>query len=308
MAVPNFDLAVVGHFSVDTIILPTRTKPFTVLGGAATYTSFAAKNLDASVSVISRVGEHFPEAYLWWVRQENINIDSVHKIANEPTTCFELEYSNNLADRVLKLRSKGPAITVDDIPSDFRAKAIHVAPIANEVNYAVVEKLKKCCDIISLDPQGLLRSFDEVGNVAENQIFDHDIFSLINIYKSSQGEIFALTGEKELKAAIKAIHDIGVETVIVTMGSKGSLLSVEGAQYSIATCPSEVVVDPTGAGDVFIGGFLVEYIRQKESLWCAYVGSSAASFVIEGIGPTFFGKKELIYQRAKDIFEKHVNK
>jgi sugar/nucleoside kinase (ribokinase family) len=119
MVEPNFNLAVVGHFAVDTIILPTRTKPFTVLGGAATYTSFAAKTLDASVSVISRVGEHFPEAYLWWVRQENINIDSVHKIANEPTTCFELEYKN-LADRVLKLRSKGPAITVDDIPSDFR--------------------------------------------------------------------------------------------------------------------------------------------------------------------------------------------
>jgi sugar/nucleoside kinase (ribokinase family) len=306
MAAFNYDLAVVGHFSVDTIILPTRTKPFTVLGGASTYTSFAAKTLDASVSVISRVGEHFPDAYLWWIQQENINTAAVQKVANEPTTCFELDYNKDLSDRTLKLKSKGPALTAADVPSHFKAKAIHVAPIANEVSYEVVEKLKKCCDTISLDPQGLLRSFDEAGNVTENQNVDHHIFSLINIYKSSQGEIFALTGETELKPAIKAIHDVGVETVIVTMGAKGSILSVEGAQYHIAACPSQVVVDPTGAGDVFIGGFLTEYIRQKESLWCAHVGSAAASFVVEGIGPTFFGRKEQIYQRAQDSFDKQA--
>lgn len=306
MAACNSEIAVVGHFSVDTIILPTRSKPFTVLGGAATYTSFAAKTLGASVSVISKVGEHFPEAYFWWLNEENINTACVTKVANEPTTCFELTYGKDLADRTLKLKSKGPQILLSDVPSDFHAKAIHIAPIANELNYEVVKHLKKCCDIISLDPQGLLRSFDAEGNVFDNQMVDHQIFSLINIYKSSQSEIFSLTGESELKPAIKAIHDIGVETVIVTMGAKGSILSVEGAQYHIGACPSQVVVDPTGAGDVFIGGFLTEYINQKESLWCAYVGAAAASFVVEGIGPTFFGKKEQIYQRAQESFNRET--
>ena len=120
-----------------------------------------------------------------------------------------------------------------------------------------------------LTRKGLLRSFDEAGNVSNNAQVDNRIFSLINIYKSSQNEIYALTGESELKPAIKAIHDVGVETVIVTMGAKGSVLSVEGAQYNIDACPSQVLVDPTGAGDVFIGAFLTEYLRQKESLWCA---------------------------------------
>lgn len=302
MAACNSEVAVVGHFSVDTIILPTRSKPFTVLGGAATYTSFAAKTLGASVSVISRVGEHFPEAYLWLLNEETINTTCINKVANEPTTCFELTYTKDLAERTLKLKSKGPPILLSDVPSNFHAKAIHVAPIANEVSYEVVERLKNCCDIVSLDPQGLLRSFDAEGNVSENQVIDNQIFSLINIYKSSQNEIFSLTGESELKSAIKTIHDIGVETVIVTMGAKGSVLSVEGAQYQIGACPSQVVVDPTGAGDVFIGAFLNEYINQKESLWCAYVGAAAASFVVEGIGPTFFGKKEQIYQRAQESF------
>jgi sugar/nucleoside kinase (ribokinase family) len=192
------------------------------------------------------------------------------------------------------------------VPADLQAKAIHIAPIVNEVSFEVVEHLKKCADVLSIDPQGLLRSFDEAGNMTENASVDAQIFSLINIYKSSQNEIYRLTGESELKPAIKAIHDVGVETVIVTMGTKGSLLSVEGAQYNIAACPSQVLVDPTGAGDVFIGGFLTEYLRQKESTWCACVGSAAASVVVEGLGPTYFGTKEEIYRRAKILYEKEL--
>ena len=192
------------------------------------------------------------------------------------------------------------------MPKDFHAKAVHIAPIDNEIPYELVERLKGCADLLSLDPQGLLRSFDEAGNVSVNASVDNRIFSLINIYKSSQNEIFALTGESELKPAIKAIHDVGVETVIVTLGAKGSVLSVEGAQYNIEACPSQVLVDPTGAGDVFIGSFLAEYLQQKESLWCASVGSAAASCVVEGLGPTYFGKKEEIYRRANSLYEKKL--
>ena len=306
MAAQIFDIAVVGHLSIDTIILPSRSKPFVVLGGAATYTSFAAKSLDATASVISKVGGNFPEAYLWWLSQGGVDLSGVTKIDCEPTTCFELSYSKDLSERTLKLKSKGPALSPDDVPKDFRAKAVHIAPIANEIPYELVERLKGCADVLSLDPQGLLRSFDEKGNVTENASVDYRIFSLINIFKSSQNEIYALTGESELKPAIKAIHDVGVETVIVTLGVKGSVLSVEGAQYNIEACPSQVLVDPTGAGDVFIGSFLTEYLRQKESLWCASVGSAAASCVVEGLGPTYFGKKEEIYRRANSLYEKKL--
>ncbi len=306
MAAISSDIAVVGHFSVDTIVLPTRKLPFVVLGGSATYTSFIAKRLEASACAISKVGASFPQAYLWWLEQEGINIKAVTRHPDEATTGFELTYSQGFNNRTLKLKSKGPPLTVEDLPKDLQAKAIHLAPIDNELPYEVAEELKKHADILSLDPQGLIRSFDEQGNVSNNGQVDNHIFSLINIYKSSQNEIYALTGETELKPAIKAIHDIGVETVIVTMGAKGSVLSVEGAQYNIAACPSQVIVDPTGAGDVFIGAFLTEYLRQKESLWCAAVGSAAASCVVEGIGPTYFGKKEEIYRRANVLYEKEL--
>jgi len=306
MAAQPFDIGVVGHFSVDTINLPSRTKPFVVLGGAATYTSFVAKRLEATAAVISKVGGKFPQAYMWWIKEEGINISGVSTVIDEPTTAFELTYAKGLSERTLRLKSKGLAITTEDVPSNFYAKAVHIAPIANETSYELVEHLKGCADILSIDPQGLLRNFDGAGNVTENANVDNRIFSLINIYKSSQNEIFALTGESELKAAIRAVHDVGVETVIVTNGSKGSVLSVGGAQYNVAACPSQILVDPTGAGDVFIGGFLTEYVRQKESLWCAAVGSAAASCVVEGIGSTYFGKKDEIYHRAQVLYEKEL--
>jgi sugar/nucleoside kinase (ribokinase family) len=306
MTTNNSDIAVVGHFSIDTINLPSRNSPFSILGGASTYSSLAARSLDATASVISRVGGNFPDAYLWWLGQEGIDLSGVTKHVSEPTTCFELSYSKDLSKRTLKLKSKGSTLRLEDIPKDFHAKAVHIAPIDDEIPYELVEHLKGCTDTLSLDPQGLLRSFDETGNVTENACVDYRIFNLINIYKSSEHEIFALTGESELKPAIKAIHDIGVETVIVTLGIKGSLLSVEGAQFHVEACPSTVLVDPTGAGDVYIGSFLAEYVRQKESLWCASVGSAAASCVIEGIGSTYFGKKEEIYRRANSLYEKKL--
>lgn len=306
MSSQNFDVAVAGHFAVDTLILPTRTSPFKILGGPATYTSFAAKRLDAQVAVVSKVGADFPQAYLWLLEQEGINIQNVVRQPDEPTTCFELAYKEDFEDRKLKIKSKGTPITLDDLPKDFHAKAIHLAPIANEITLEVAEQLKKCAGCLSVDPQGLLRRFDAEGNVSDTATVDNHIFSLTNIYKSSQAEIYRLTGESELKPAMRALHDVGVETVIVTMGIKGSVLSVEGAMYNIAACPSQVLVDPTGAGDVFIGGFLTEYVRDKETLWCAAVGSAASSLVVEGLGSTYFGSKEEVYRRAQVLYEKEL--
>jgi sugar/nucleoside kinase (ribokinase family) len=306
MEIQNSDVAVVGHFAIDSICLPSRSAPFVVLGGSVTYVSFVTKRLDATVSIISKVGGDFPEAYMWWLGEEGIDLSGVTKLANEQTTHFELGYSKDLSNRTLKLKSKASAISVSDLPRSLQASAVHVAPIAGEISYKVVEHLKDCAEVLSLDPQGLFRSFDKTGNVTSRGQVDKRLFSLINIYKSSLDEISAFTGHSDLKSAIKVIHDFGVETVIVTLGAKGAVLSVEETLYNIPACSSRVFVDPTGAGDAFIGGFLTEYIRQKDSLWCACVGSAAASLVVEGIGPTFFGKKEEIYQRARSVYEKEI--
>jgi len=306
LAVQISDVAVVGHFAIDTIRLPSRSSPFVVLGGSVTYVSFVTRRLDGTVSIISKVGGDFPEAYMWLLREEGIDLTGVIKLEKEQTTRFDLEYSKDLSERTLKLESKAAPIGLSSLPKSLQTKAIHVAPIAGEISYEVVEQLKGCAEVLSLDPQGLLRRFSKTGKVKFNSSIDKRLFSLINVYKSSLEEICALTGHSNLKSAINAIHDFGVKNVIVTLGAKGAVLSVERTLYEIPPCISRVLVDPTGAGDAFIGGFLTEYIRQKDSFWCACVGSAAASLVIEGIGPTFFGEKEEIYERARSIYEKEI--
>ncbi|TRO53283.1 carbohydrate kinase family protein [Candidatus Bathyarchaeota archaeon] len=303
----TFDIAVAGHFAIDTIRLPSRSGPFIVLGGSVTYVSFVTRRLDATVTIISKVGKDFPEAYLWLLREEGIDVSYVVKLKKEGTTRFDLEYSKDLSNRTLKLENKAGSISLSNLPKSMQAKAVHIAPIAGEVSYEVVERLKDFAEVVSLDPQGLLRRFDKrTGKVTYSSSVGKELFSLINVYKSSLEEIIAITGKTDINAAINTIHDLGVKTVIVTLGAQGAVLSVEKTVYNIPACNSKALVDPTGAGDAFIGGFLTEYIRQKDSFWCACVGSAAASMVIEGVGPTSFGEKEEIYQRARSIYEKEI--
>ena len=301
-----FDIVSVGHFSIDSIFLPDRQTPFVVLGGSAAYVSLAARRLESRVAAISKVGGDFPEAYRWWLDQEGVNLSGLKKVETASTTRFELKYSTDLSERTLHLKSKAPSIDADDLPNPLKAFAIHVAPIAGEVTYEIVEKLKSHADVLSLDPQGLVRRFDEGGNISLGSLADSRMLDLINVYKSSQSEIQAVTGQTDLVSAVESIHNHGVKIVIVTLGSKGALLSVEGTRYDVPACVPAKLVDPTGAGDAFISGFLSEYVNGENILRCACVGAAMASFVVEGIGPTFFGDKTQVYQRARELYEKGI--
>jgi len=304
MAKDASDIAVVGHFSMDSIILPGK-QPCTILGGAVAYVSLVARVLGASASVISKVGGDFPEAYMSQLKEAGVDTSNIVKVSSERTTSFELTYNQGLSSRELRLRSQGSPIMAEELPSSFRSKVAHVAPIASEISYEVVERLRDQCEYLSIDPQGMTRRFNKKkGNVTNSARMDKRILSLVDIYKSSLDEIQVLTGKPELEEAVKAVHGLGPETVIVTMGAKGSVLSSQDDFFEVPACKSTQVVDPTGAGDVFMGAFLAEHIHQEELFWCACVGAAAASLVVEGVGTSFFGEKAEIYRRAKSVYEK----
>jgi sugar/nucleoside kinase (ribokinase family) len=306
MAIEAFDLAVIGHFSMDSIILPHIPKPCSVLGGAVAYVSLVSRKLGATVSVISKVGSDFPQTYTKLLSGEGVDLSGVTCVKNDLTTSFELAYNEDLSTRTLCLKQKGSPIVLTDLPKSLKAKAVHIAPIAGEISSEVVEKLKAFSGCLSIDPQGMTRRFDKNGNVTCCAQLNSHLLSLINIYKSSFDEITVLTGHSDLRKAISSVHDLGPQIVMVTLGSKGSVLSTQGVIYKIPVFKSLNVIDPTGAGDVFIGGFLSEYVHQKEPLWCACVGSAAASIVVEGVGATFFGEREEIYRRANIVYEKEI--
>lgn len=300
------DIAVIGHFSIDCLKLPKRVKPFKILGGAVAYVSLVTRQLLCSVAVISKVGGDFPKLYMKNLRDAGVSLSGVVKVPSEHTTSFELTYNDDFSSRELILRAQGAPISFDDLPERFFSKAIHIAPIAGEIPFEVVERVRSFTDCLSIDPQGILRRFDAWGKVTCSAQIDKRVLPLVDIYKSSLEEIKALTAQTEVEKAIKAVHNLGPKIVIATMGNQGSVLSVDGATQTVPVCKSTQVVDPTGAGDVFVGGFLTEFTRKKDPFWCACVGSAAASLVVEAVGTTFFGEREEIYRRARVVYEKEI--
>lgn len=76
-----------------------------------------------------------------------------------------------------------------------------------------------------------------------------------------------------------------VRFMVVTQGSKGSLVYAEGHEYLVPIVPAECIDDPTGVGDAFRGGFLTGYARDLDWETCGRMGSLAATFCLEHKGP-----------------------
>ena len=298
-----FDIVTVGHFSIDFIELPEGkvTKP--TLGGPPTYVSLAARSLGAKASVLSKVGDDFPPDYVTWLKNQGVDLSGLERVEGALTTSFVLHYYGQ-GDRQLFLKNRAPSIEAEDIPDSFKAKAVHLAPIANEIPYGTAARLRAMTSSVSLDPQGLLRRFREDGKTYLGSIENPEILRMTDVFKGSQKEMRAITGESSLAQAINSVHKHGVKTVIVTRGAEGSLVYLNRRLYRVPAAKPRIVVDTTGSGDAFIGAFLAEYVRGKEPLWCASVGSACASFVIEKLGPTGFGSQREVYERAAEVYEK----
>ena len=301
-----FDLVTVGHFTIDQIFSPKITTPKPTLGGSPTYVSLAARKLGAKVSMISKVGGDFPSRYVEWLKANGVDLSGLKRVRDASTTRFLLKYEKQR--RQLQLKNQAPPIYPEDVPSSLQAKAIHVAPIANELSQSVIDKLRGLTDILSLDPQGFVRKFDEQGNVWLGKWEDSGILQKIDIYKSSLDEMKAVTGLADFRRAVQKIHEHGAKIIVVTKGMKGSTLFFDEELHEIPACKPKVVQDVTGAGDAFIGAFLAEYVQGKDPVWCACVGSASASFILEGLGPAVFGEKEETYKRAIRIYEKGLKR
>jgi sugar/nucleoside kinase (ribokinase family) len=299
----EFDLVTVGHFAIDTIGTPRTSQPRQALGGSSTYVSVAAARLGARVSVVSKVGADFPKEYVKWLEANGVDLSGLKTVRSAKTTRFALDYGGSWGRR-LRLEGRAPSIVVADVPLGLRAKTVHVAPIAGEMGHDVILKLRRVCEVLSLDPQGFVRSFDEKGRVGLKRWNDSDVFSRVDVFKSAVRELEVMTGERQVKKAVLKVAGCGVKVVIVTRGLRGSTLYCDGEFYDIPAYELRVVVDPTGAGDSFVGGFLAEYLKNDDPVWCCCVGSAAASFVVEGFGPERFGECHEVYERAHQIYRK----
>jgi len=146
-----FDLTTVGHFAIDLISSPKIASPRLTLGGPPTYASLAARKLGSKVSVISKAGEDFTREYVSWLKSEGVNLSGLRLVKGAVSTRFILKYRNG--GRKLQLKGQAPPISPEDVPNTLRTRAIHVAPITNEVSLEAVEKLRTLTNTLSLDPR-----------------------------------------------------------------------------------------------------------------------------------------------------------
>jgi sugar/nucleoside kinase (ribokinase family) len=298
-----FDLITVGSFVIDRITSHRAARSKKAVGGPAAYVSLAASKLGARVGVLSKVGEDFRE-YIEWLQKNEVDLSYMQIVKSHSTTAFALTYNHPEQERRIRMMAEGPRIRPEDIPSSLSARAIHVAPVANELSIEMVRELRKKTALLSFDPQGFLREFDKAGFAALRKMVDLSFLRECDVFKSSAEEIRIMTGHAKLEIAMQEVADRGVEIVLATMGKRGTLALLNQNVHHIPACKARVVKDPTGAGDVFIGAFLAEYIQNREALWCCCVGSAAASFVIEEVGPQRIGEKGEVYERATKIYEK----
>jgi sugar/nucleoside kinase (ribokinase family) len=297
----RFDIVTVSHFAIDFIKLPNRAGTKPTLGGPPTYVSLAARKLGASVSVISKVGGDFPDRYLRLLEQQGIDLSGLKKDKSASTTSFLLDYSTS-EERELVLKNKAPPLEADDIPEDLDTKAIHIAPIANEISYKAVCKLQTYDSIVSMDPQGFVRRFKKDGKVYLGQLEVPDVLKGVDVLKASYDEAKAITGESDPFSAVRKLRERGIEIIIITRGADSALLFAKGKIHLVPSAKPRVTVDTTGSGDVYIGAFLTALIHGEEPLWCACAGSAAASFVVEKFGPGGFGSEKQVQKRAAQIY------
>ena len=295
----EFDLIVAGHFAIDRIKIRKAIEIIRI-GGPPFYSAIAASRLGARVAVLSKVGGDFPENYLKILESERVDVTFVHLIKDAKTTSFHIKYMDD--KREMRLQALGPKLLPEDVSVDFKAKVVHIAPIANEIPFGTFERLRKNADTVCLDPQGYTRKFDEKGNVKLKKWRDERFLEKVSIFKSDEKEAAYVSGFLDVHKAVKKIAEYGAKTVIITMADKGAVLLYNGNIQKIPAYPVSVI-DPTGAGDVFIGAYIAEYIKRNDPIWCACVGSAAASFTIEKDGLLRFGVKDEIYERAEKLYK-----
>jgi sugar/nucleoside kinase (ribokinase family) len=105
----------------------------------------------------------------------------------------------------------------------------------------------------------------------------------------NDSEAQQLTGDDNVFTALKKIHRLGPKYVVIKQGSHGSILSGPPGLFICPTYPLRKVVDPTGAGDSFVGG-MMGYLAAAKGPIDRHIrramtyGSVVASFCCEGFG------------------------
>lgn len=265
------DILVCGNPTIDEIVGPQRV--VLAPGGSALYASAASAYLGAKVGILGCVGDDYPETVLDWLRGRRVNLKWL-KRTHGPTTRFRIRYAHG--SRTLSLLQPGEPMTSQWGGS--RVHGVHLGPVFNEIPKSLVKSVRRRCKLLSLDIQGLVRQADPYGSVRTVRRQLRDTLKVCDLVKGSADEVKIQTLSRDPLNAIDRLLSSGPGYAVATLGTKGSLLGIKcRGKFLIPAFPEPHAVDPTGAGDVFVGSWLRTYLSTGDPVWAASVGSGFAS-------------------------------
>ena len=267
----------VGSIAIDTLQTPNGNRD-NILGGSATYFSLAA-GMFAPVKLVGVVGNDYPKAGWRLLKSPNINIDNVqvvdgktfrwggkynHDYSSRDTLFTELGVFESFSPVICAEHRQSPLVYLGNIQPDLQ---LDVARLMTSAEYIVSDTMNLWIDMC---PEKV-----------------KEVLAISNIFLLNHEEALQLTGIKDIPGAAAKLHAEGPGIVVIKMGEKGAYLSFKDKGIYIPVFPVNKVIDPTGAGDSFAGGFM-GFLAQTDDPDFAdavLMGSAIASYGLEDFGP-----------------------
>lgn len=299
-------LLVVGSIAFDTVSVGKETHQ-NLLGGSATYFSLAASYF-SEVSMVGVVGEDFGEDNLDYLRNHGINTDNI-LMEKGKTFRWTGKYERDQINEAVTLNTELNVFANFKPNLNFKDhyySGIFLANIDPTLQIRILDKFKT--------PNKLLIGFDTMNHwIKESMDNVTHVIKKSNIVIINEQEAIMITKNNNIPAALEKITNMGVQTVIVKLGSYGIIGSHKGNKFFLPAFPIQKVVDPTGAGDSFAGGFMgylskqtkkqtiTELMIRQACVW----GTVCASFCIQGFGTKKLGNlnQKFLEKRKTTLLE-----
>ena len=272
---------IVGSTALDSIKTPTAENP-RLLGGSASHAAVAA-SFFGPVKLVGVVGEDFPKKYTTLYRKHGIDL---HGLQVQPGTTFHWsgEYEVNMNNRRTLLTELGVFEKfTPHLPAAYKESPyVLLANIAPALQHHVLDQVSKAKFVVA-------DTMDLWLNIALDDLVR--LLKRVDGFVLNDSEAHQLTQEDNVFAALKKLHKLGPKYVIIKKGSHGSILSSPKGFFICPAYPLHKVLDPTGAGDSFVGG-LMGYLSTAKGGVDANIrramlhGSVVASYCCEGFGLT----------------------
>ena len=270
---------IVGSTALDSIKTPKATNP-RLLGGSASHAAVAASCF-GPVNMVGVVGKDFPKRYLQLYERHGIDLEGL-QIKPGKTFHWSGEYELNMNRRRTLATELGVFETFSpELPARYqRSRYVLLANIAPSLQHHVLDQMKRP-KFVAADTMDLWL------NIAKDDLLR--LLKRIDLFVLNDSEAHQLTGDDNVINALPKLHKLGPRHVIIKKGEHGSILSGPRGLFIAPAYPLRTLVDPTGAGDSFVGGLMGYLAGAKGSIdahlrQAMVYGSVAASFCCEGFG------------------------